>query len=214
MSTPSDPGLGSVADYYSGKIRSHGATPGGVDWNGAEGQHRRFDVLLDVVPAAMTAPSLDDFGCGYGALLDHLHATGRGAWDYLGFDISEPMIAAAKAHHPAAQDRFVLGARSPRRAGFAVASGIFNVRLDTPLEGWERRIEATLDLLHEGTTHGFAFNCLTTYSDPPRRKDYLYYGDPCHYFDLCKRRYSRNVALRHDYGLFEFTVVVRKDPQS
>jgi hypothetical protein len=31
-------------------------------------------------------------------------------------------------------------------------------------------------------------------------------------FDLCKRRYSKHVALYHDYGLYEFTVVVRREP--
>ena len=40
--------------------------------------------------------------------------------------------------------------------------------------------------------------------------DYLYYADPGRLFDLCKRRYSRNIALLHDYGLYEFTILVRK----
>jgi hypothetical protein len=31
-------------------------------------------------------------------------------------------------------------------------------------------------------------------------------------FDLCKRRYSRNVALLHDYEIYEFTILVRKAP--
>ena len=38
----------------------------------------------------------------------------------------------------------------------------------------------------------------------------LYYADPCRLFDLCKRRYAKNVALLHDYGLYEFTILVRK----
>jgi SAM-dependent methyltransferase len=210
----SNPGLASVADYYSGKVRTHGATPNGVDWNGAEGQQLRFDMLLKVVSPEMSAPKLDDFGCGYGALLDHLQTTGREAWDYCGIDISPSMIEAARDRHPREADRFVVGERSSRVAEFAVASGIFNVRLDTTLDSWERQIETTLDTLHESTTRGFAFNCLTTYSDPPRRKDYLYYGDPCRYFDLCKRRYSRNIALLHDYGLYEFTLLVRKEQGS
>jgi hypothetical protein len=58
---------------------------------------------------------------------------------------------------------------------------------------------------------GFAFNCLTSYSDPERMRDDLYYGDPCYYFDLCKRLYSPQVSLLHDYGLWEFTIIVRKD---
>jgi hypothetical protein len=58
---------------------------------------------------------------------------------------------------------------------------------------------------------GFAFNCLTAYSDAHKMQSYLYYADPCRLFDLCKRRYSRNVALLHDYGLYEFTILVRKE---
>jgi len=41
-------------------------------------------------------------------------------------------------------------------------------------------------------------------------RDDLYYADPCLLFTYCKTRYSRNVALLHDYGLHEFTLFVRK----
>lgn len=58
---------------------------------------------------------------------------------------------------------------------------------------------------------GFSFNCLTSYSDKEKMRPDLYYADPSKIFDLCKRRYSRNVAVLHDYGLYEFTVIVRKN---
>jgi hypothetical protein len=38
----------------------------------------------------------------------------------------------------------------------------------------------------------------------------LFYADPCELFDYCKTRFARNVALLHDYGLYEFTILVRK----
>ena len=57
----------------------------------------------------------------------------------------------------------------------------------------------------------FAFNVLTSYADPDRMRPDLYYADPCFLFDYCQRRYSRWVAILHDYGLYEFTVVVRKE---
>jgi hypothetical protein len=57
---------------------------------------------------------------------------------------------------------------------------------------------------------GFAFNMLTSYSDADRMRSDLHYGDPCRFFDYCKRTYSKQVALLHDYGLYEFTVLVRK----
>lgn len=65
-------------------------------------------------------------------------------------------------------------------------------------------------MLDQTSRLGFAFNCLTSYFDEDKKRDYLYYADPGIVFDLCKRRYSRNVAVLHDYGLYEFTILVRK----
>ena len=54
---------------------------------------------------------------------------------------------------------------------------------------------------------------LTKYSDADRMTECpdLFYGDPLLFFDFCKRNFSRNVALLHDYGLYDFTILVRKD---
>jgi hypothetical protein len=121
------------------------------------------------------------------------------------------MIQAARARHANAPGaRFVEGARPPSAADYSIASGIFNVRLQRSDAEWLAYILATLDDLDRASTKGFAFNCLTSYSDADRMRDYLYYADPCRIFDHCKRRYSRDVALLHDYGLYEFTILVRK----
>ena len=202
--------LQSVAEYYSNKVLTHGATPRGADWNSAEGQQLRFNTLLRILPASSEPTNLDDYGCGYGALFDYLRSSIHQTVDYLGLDVSAAMIAEAHACHPMDTARFNHGSASPRRADFAVASGIFNVRLKTAVGDWEKHIADTLDAMHAGTVRGFAFNCLTSYSDPPKRQEHLYYGDPCFYFDLCKQRYAHNVALLHDYGLYEFTILVRK----
>jgi SAM-dependent methyltransferase len=202
--------LRSVAEYYSARIRDRGATPAGVDWNSSEGQTLRFAQLLRLIEQRGTAAfSLDDYGCGYGALLDHMRALGLDP-DYLGLDVADPMITAARAAHPGDEARFLVGASSPRRADFAVASGILNVKLGTSVSEWEHHVAQVLDTLAAGSTKGFAFNCLSTYSDPPYRKDHLYYADPKFYFDLAMRKYGRKISLIHDYGLYEFTLLVRK----
>jgi hypothetical protein len=53
---------------------------------------------------------------------------------------------------------------------------------------------------------------LTSYSDSGRmaRRPDLYFADPLFYFDYCKRNFSPDIALLHDYGLYDFTVLVRK----
>jgi hypothetical protein len=68
----------------------------------------------------------------------------------------------------------------------------------------------TINLFNQISTSGFSFNALTKYSDKEFMKDYLYYSDPLVLFDYCKKNFSRNVALLHDYNLYEFTILVRK----
>lgn len=198
-----------VASYYADKLARHGETPQGVDWNGEESQLLRFEQLSKIIGGPGPF-SLNDLGCGYGALFDFLRQRHE-AVSYLGVDVSEAMTAAAiQRHHAEAQARFLTAAEPDAVADYGVASGIFNVRLGRSDAEWRNYLEATLDVLDRTSRRGFAFNCLTSYSDEDKKRDYLYYADPCALFDLCKRRFSRQVALLHDYGLYEFTILVRK----
>ena len=77
-------------------------------------------------------------------------------------------------------------------------------------EAWHAHILSSLHGLNGGGRRGFAFNCLTRYSDAALMRPHLFYADPCELFDYCKTRFSRDVALLHDYGLWEFTIAVRR----
>lgn len=201
--------LGDVARYYASKLEEHGTTARGVDWNGEASQTLRFEQLLRIVDAAGRF-SILDLGCGYGALLDYLDAHGFEV-DYTGIDVTAEMTRAGARRFEGRTDaHFICTTHVDREADYSVASGIFNVRLERSDAEWRDYIETTLDLLNASGRRGFAFNCLTSYSDASKMRDELYYADPCGLFDLCKRRYSKNVALLHDYGLYEFTILVRK----
>lgn len=201
--------LGDVSAYYGAKLTAHGATPGGVDWSSAASQRTRFEQLLSVCDGGPARFSLNDLGCGYGALLGFLRERAIDV-EYRGHDIAPEMIAAARALYPDAV--FVGPGSALDVADYTVASGIFNVKLATPADAWRDYIVHTIDELARLSRRGFAFNMLTSYSDPERMRADLYYGEPGWFFDLMKRKYSRWVALLHDYGLYEFTIRVRKDP--
>ncbi|MGO4390476.1 trans-aconitate 2-methyltransferase [Variovorax sp. M-6] len=201
--------LADVAAYYSDKLAEHGQSPRGVDWNGEEGQTLRFRQLCKIIDAPGPF-SVNDLGCGYGALYDFLAAE-RKDLGYLGVDVSESMVEAARERlkgHAGA--RFIQASVPDQVNDYGIASGIFNVRLGRTDAEWQSYLEATLDALDRTSRLGFSFNCLTSYSDADRMRPDLYYADPCRLFDICKRRYSKNVALIHDYGLYEFTMLVRK----
>ena len=79
---------------------------------------------------------------------------------------------------------------------------------------WLEYIHSVLDEMDRFSARGFAFNCLSTYSDADRRRGDLYYADPRDLFDRCMTRYARNVRLLHDYGLYEFTLLIRKSGEA
>ena len=204
--------LDEVATYYTKKLKEYGVSPRGVDWNSKESQALRFSQLCKIIDPKTPYFSLNDLGCGYGALLDYLrdkHANST----YLGVDVSQEMIKVAEQRHaPADQARFITAAEPCEVADYGIASGIFNVRLNRSDEEWTDYLKTTLDVLNRTSRFGFAFNCLTSYSDEDKKQDHLYYADPCVLFDFCKRRYSKDIALIHDYGLYEFTILVRTTP--
>jgi SAM-dependent methyltransferase len=200
--------LDDVAHYYAERLRRFGTTPAGVDWRDETSQHTRFEQLCKVI--ANPAGAVLDLGCGYGALLDFLRERGfSGA--YRGIDVAPEMVEAAAARHAGdGRASFETGSAPQGAADYVIASGIFNVRQRRSDKEWRSYVAATIAAMNQAAHRGFAFNCLTSYSDPERMRGDLYYGDPCHYFDVCKRLYSRQVALLHDYGLWEFTIIVRK----
>jgi SAM-dependent methyltransferase len=201
---------GNVEDYYSEKIEVHGATPRGVDWNSPESQRLRFIQLLKLVDRNQPF-TVNDYGCGYGALADYLKSEGY-VFQYRGFDISSKMIAKANELHPRMQEvAFVDIEHDLSDADYTVASGIFNVKLQIPSKEWQGYMLRTLGSINNLSRRGFAFNVLTKYSDPEFQRPDLYYADPLFLFDYCKTTFSRFVTLLHDYPLYEFTILVRKE---
>jgi SAM-dependent methyltransferase len=198
-----------VAAYYASKLALHGPTSRGVDWNGAashELRHRQFLRLLDGAADA----SVLDLGCGFGDFLRFLRSEGyRGP--FIGYDVAPVMIAEASRLHGEGSDRlWRVGAKPAETADFAIASGIFNLKGDEPTDTWARYVRDTIDVLAQAGRRGFAFNVLSLSSDPDRRAAHLYYADAIEMLSHCLSRYGRSVALLQDYGLYEFTVIVRR----
>src|SRR5205823_2897512 len=88
--------------------------------------------------------SVCDYGCGYGALVDYLRARDhRGV--YTGFDAADAMILEARSMHGADRSaRFTSVRADVPQSDVTVASGIFNVRLTTPVDEWREYMEETI----------------------------------------------------------------------
>jgi SAM-dependent methyltransferase len=199
-----------IERYYSATVAKYGATPPGVDWTCLPTQELRFVQLLKLCDFAEPF-SLNDVGCGYGALLAYLakrHA--RANVDYLGIDLSAAMIRRARRlwrnHDQAA---FVVANDSRRIADYSVASGIFNVILDQPVKLWQHFIAKTLSRMHSTSRRGFAVNFMTRPERGKIARPGLYCISPEPWIHYCEQKLGSKVELLTQYGMREFTLLAR-----
>ena len=197
--------------YYSHKVNLHGPTPAGVDWPCLPTQELRFEQLLRVCGGQ--APfSLNDIGCGYGALLAFLARHKHAAHiDYLGVDLSAAMVAQARLlwrKRPLTE--FLAGNASPRVADYSIASGIFNVKLNQPRALWETFIARTLADMHRSSRVGFAVNFLAPLAQGEAGPQELYRAMPEHWQRHCEDALGARVEVVQSYGLpEEYTLLAR-----
>lgn len=199
--------LAAVERLYSEGLEQHGASPRSVGWKDAASQRLRFAKLAELLPADAEPMSVNDLGCGYGALFGFLdELPGVTLERYYGYDISEPMLDRARQ---ATDERaeLVLGPEATQVADWSFACGPFNVKDESSDAAWEAYVRDCVLRLAAVSRRGFAFNLLTTFVD--YRQDNLFYADPCAFFGFCKREISPYVTLLHDYPLYEWTMLVR-----
>lgn len=200
-----------IESYYTRKVLTHGATALGVDWTCQPTQELRFVQLIKLCDFR-EAFSLNDIGCGYGALLAFLAKRHRSAKvDYLGTDLSPAMIAQAKpSSHPNIRSQFVVTSSIPRVADYSVASGIFNVKLAQPAARWILFIKKTLAEMNAASRLGFAVNFLAPLGPNMEVIPELYRESPDIWIRFCERQFDATVELAADYGMREFTMLVRR----
>lgn len=202
-----------IRDYFSMRFEQHGQEAAGVDWNGTYAQETRFEQLAKVITPGNPFTVLD-FGCGYGAMAGWFRRAGLNFSHYYGYDIVESSLISGREKYKNDPDVSFSGdLKEIPVCDYLVASGVFNIKMNEDYDKWTDYVIGNLEQFNEKTARGFSVNFLTSYSDADRmaeRPD-LYYADPCRIFDYCRRHFSRNVALLHDYKIWDFTILVRKE---
>lgn len=208
--------LAGIRDLYTGNLATHGLDSRSVGWKDEASQLVRFDRLarvIDVDGRQTGGFTVNDWGCGYGAMFHFLEGRfGDALRGYAGYDISQEMLDAATRSIVSPKARFVLGPDVTDEADYTFVSGTFNVKLKAADADWDRYVRRQLEAIYARSRRGMAFNLLTSYVD--WEQDNLFYADPREFFDFCKRHLSRYVTLLHDYPLYEWTMLVHREPRA
>ncbi len=205
--------LRGIASLYRDSLSKHGLASQSVGWKDEHSHRLRFEKLCQLIPLGCSEITVNDWGCGYGALFSYLEEVGsvRGfkVSHYFGYDISDEMLASARRNITDPRVRWIASPDATETADYTFVSGTFNVRLGADEASWAGFIRERLLHLWGRSRKGLAFNLLTTYVG--WRERHLYYADPLQWFDFCKRDLSRYVTLLHEYPLYEWTMIVLKD---
>lgn len=199
-----------ITDHYKHCIDQFGSSPKGVSWKDDQAQWIRFEQIARVITREEF--TINDFGCGTGRLYEFLK-TKNYRPHYYGYDIMDEMISLSQKNLLPNSNVTLLKIESASEmieSDYSAVSGTFNLKFDATETEWLEYVENTLITINNKSRLGFAFNLLTSYSDKELMRPHLYYADPLHFFDFCKRAFSKNVALLHDYDQYDFTIIVRK----
>jgi len=203
-----------IVEHYERRLGEFGPTHKGVDWPKAEDVDVRNAVMLGLCPAAGPRASLLDLGCGIGLLPDFLRARGMlERFDYHGVDLSPRMIAAAQARHSGLrfEARDVLE-RPLADASFdyVVMNGLLTVKASLTQPEMEEFATSIIAAAFRTCRRGIAFNVMSEHVD--WKRDDLFHWPFDRAAEFLKRACSRHVVFRADYGLYEYTAYVFRDP--
>lgn len=193
-------------ERYEARLRQFGYSPETLGWGKHGRQEVRFAVLAE---PALQSPesSVLDVGCGFADLYDFLRQRG---WSgrYVGIDVVPALLEVAREHHPALDLRQadITEARDLGQFDYVISSGAFNGRLVA--ENNEEHIATALQAMFAAARVAVCVDFLSTYVD--FQKPEAWHTDPLWAFGVA-RRFSRRVALRHDYMPFEFALFLYRD---
>jgi SAM-dependent methyltransferase len=212
-----NPDYRQIVAHYEDCLARHGDTHQGVDWPRLEDVETRYRVMLDVIRPDPPDPSILDFGCGAGHLYEFLQRNpARSAIHYTGLDLSSRFIDLCRSKHPAVEflvaDVIKDGIEGLPRSDYVIANGVFTEKRGLSFDAMLGYLEALVPRLFELARVGIAFNVMSKQVDWER--DDLFHLPMDTLAEFLTRRVTRQFAIRHDYGLYEYTVYAYGEPGS
>ena len=208
-----------IVEHYEACLARHGDSHLGVDWPRKVDAERRYDVMLGLIRpehhAQDESVSLLDFGCGAGHLFEHLTRRGVGQIRYTGLDLSEQFVSLCRGKHPEVDflcADILNDSSVAALPGFdyIVANGVFTEKRELSFDAMLEYFSATILRLFSLTGVGLAFNLMSTQVDWER--DDLFHVPLDTVANILAKNLSRHFIVRNDYGLYEYSVYVYREP--
>ena len=205
-----------LQEYYEDKLKRNGVNFSGLDWPDIDSTIMRYTVMSDLFRRREekdTKFSLVDIGCGAGFYVDYMRTIKDFGIDYFGIDISPVMIQAATQIYPDEQFevRDILQNPLEHKAfDYALLNGVLTVKSDIPQEEMFNFAKDFVVTAFSYVRKGLAVNFMSEHVDW-KREDlfHLPLDEAASFF---RQTLTRHVEFRLDYGLWEYTAYLYRDP--
>lgn len=202
--------------HYENCLKQHGPNSKGMDWPNPDDLNKRFRVLTDLVfnfsDKKNEKLDLTDLGCGVGLLVDYL--TENNLMDlvnYNGIDISPVMIefASQRLQQYKFEVRDILKKKLKENCtDYIIMNGVFTEKRELSHDQMFDFFTQMITETYKCVRKGIAFNVMSTNVDW-QRNDLFHLGlDQLTGF--VTNKLTRNIIIRMDYGLYEYTVYLKK----
>lgn len=202
--------------HYENCLKKHGPNAKGMDWPNPDDLNKRFNVLTDLAfkycDSNKEKIHLLDLGCGVGLLVDYLTDNDLIQFvNYKGIDISPVMIEFASQRLPQYnfEERDVLKKRlAENETDYIIMNGVFTEKRELTHEQMFDFFTQMIAETFKSARKGIAFNVMSTLVDWQR--DDLFHLSLDQLTEFITKKLSRNFIVRMDYGLYEYTVYIKK----
>jgi SAM-dependent methyltransferase len=201
-----------IVEHYEECLRKHGDTYRGVDWPSRKDLETRYRVMLDIIRRGDRRPiSLLDFGCGAAHLRSYIRKTGKKGIRYQGLDLSKEFVQLCRKKFP--KDTFYcVDALRPSSKlpafDYAVMNGVFTEKRGMKQKEMFLYMQKLLTKVFLRSRKGVAFNVMSKQVDWELPAAFHLGVDELSKF--LTKKLTRNFVIRHDYGLYEYTVYLYK----
>jgi SAM-dependent methyltransferase len=207
-------GYHTIIDHYEQCLAQHGDTHLGVDWPNAADADTRYRVMLELIRAPHDEPvTLLDFGCGAAHLYEYLRRNSQTDIRYIGVDASASFIDLSRRKFPSASFHCidVLADETPLpEADYIVMNGVLTEKRGLTFDEMREYMSLLLKRVFSSARVGLAFNVMSYHVDWQR--DDLFHVPYDLLAEFLKANLSRHFAFRADYGLYEYTTYVYREP--
>jgi len=201
-----------IVDHYENCFEQYGDTSKGMDWPNESDNMRRCNVMLGLIrKSSKTNPTLLDFGCGTGHLLDYIKSNKLNDLTYAGCDLSTVFIDVAKGKYPECDFYELDILKEPKSLpnfDYIICNGVFTVKRELSFDQMWEYFKKMLSIIYEKANLGISFNVMSKAVDWER--DDLFHLSTDLLINFITKNISRDFVIRNDYGLYEYTVYIYK----